>query len=105
MNNSIENTDIQKEDDNIVENIIEIQEDEDEFDTIVLSGGSVKSLMQIGSLQYCYDNYLLKNLKTFIGTSAGAIILFLLIIGYTPIELMTHICTHHLLEKMQHFNI
>ena len=80
-------------------------DDKSEFDTLVLSGGSAKVLILLGSLQYCYDNYLLNNLKIFIGTSAGAILLFLLIIGYTPIEIMVYICTRRLLETMQHFNI
>ncbi len=48
---------------------------------------------------------MLKNVNTYIGTSSGAMISYLLIIGYTPIEIMVYICTHQLLEKMQYFNL
>jgi NTE family protein len=75
------------------------------YDTIVLSGGSVNGILIIGALQYAYDNYLLSNIKTYIGTSGGAILNFLLIIGYTPIEIMIYLCTNQLIEKLQHFNI
>ena len=74
------------------------------FDTLVLSGGSTKGIMILGALQYAHDNFLLK-INTYIGTSAGAMIGYLLAIGYTPVEIMTYICKNQLLEKMQHFNI
>jgi predicted acylesterase/phospholipase RssA len=75
------------------------------YDTLVLSGGSTKGLLTLGALQYAYDNFLIHNIKHYIGTSAGAVICFLLSIGYTPIEIIVYICTHQLLEKLQHFNI
>lgn len=75
------------------------------FDTLVLSGNSSRSIVTLGAIQYAYDNYLLKHIKYYIGTSSGAIICYLLIIGYTPIEIIVYICTHQLMEKMQHFNI
>lgn len=75
------------------------------YDTLVLSGGSSKGLVILGSLQYGYDNYLLSEIKTYIGTSAGAITCFLLAIGYTPMEIITYICTNQLMEKLQHFNL
>jgi NTE family protein len=76
-----------------------------EYDTLVLSGGSTKGMLTLGALQYCYDNFLLNKIETYIGTSSGAMISFLLIIGYTPIEIMVYLCCNGLLEKMQHFNI
>ena len=75
------------------------------FDTLVISGGSSKGILTLGGLQYAYDNYILNNINTYIGTSSGAMICFLLLIGYTPIEIIIYICTHQLLEKMQHFNV
>jgi len=75
-----------------------------EYDTLVLSGGSSKGILTLGALQYCYDTYLLNKIETYVGTSSGAIISFLLIIGYSPIEIMVYICCNGLLEKMQHFN-
>jgi predicted patatin/cPLA2 family phospholipase len=76
-----------------------------DFDTLVLSGGSIHAIIMLGALQYAEDNYLLKKINTFIGTSAGAMCCYLLGIGYTPIEIMVYLCTKQVLEKMKHFNI
>lgn len=76
-----------------------------DYDTLVLSGGSSKGIVTLGAIQYCYDTFILNKIKTYIGTSSGAIICYLLLIGYTPIEIMVYICTHQLLEKLQHFNV
>jgi predicted patatin/cPLA2 family phospholipase len=75
------------------------------YDTLVLAGASTKGLITLGAIQYAYDNHMLKNLQTYIGTSSGAMICYLLAIGYTPVEIMVYICTNQLMEKMQHFNI
>lgn len=76
-----------------------------DFDTLVIAGGSSKGILTLGALQYAHDNNILKKINTFIGTSSGAIICFLLTIGYTPVEIVVYICTNHLIEKLQHFNI
>jgi len=76
-----------------------------DYDTLVLAGGSSKGFMTLGALQYAFDNYLLKNITTYIGCSAGAMIGYLLAIGYTPIEIVVYICCNQLMEKMVHFNI
>jgi predicted acylesterase/phospholipase RssA len=76
-----------------------------DFDTLVLSGGSIHCITMLGSLQYSKDNYLLEKIKIFIGTSAGALCGYLLALGYDPIEIMVHLCTNQLLERMKHFNI
>lgn len=76
------------------------------YDTLVLSGGSSGGIITLGGLQYAFDNYLLVNVKTYIGTSVGAIISYLLSIGFTPIEIIVYICTNRLLEKLnQTFNV
>lgn len=90
--------------DNIVATPVHIKLNPD-FDTLVIAGGSIKGIASLGTLQYTYDNYLLKNIKNYIGTSSGAICCYLLAIGYTPIEIIVYICSHQLLEKMQFFNI
>lgn len=76
-----------------------------DFDTLVLSGGAVKGMVILGSLQYAKDFYLLNNITTYIGTSVGGIICYLLAIGYTPIEIVVYICTKGLVEKLQHFDL
>lgn len=86
-------------------NVIEKDNNIEDYDTLVLSGGSSKGIATLGALQYTYDNFLLKKVDKFIGTSSGAIISYLLSIGYTPIEIIVYICSNQLLEKLQHFNI
>lgn len=75
------------------------------FDTLVISGGSVKGFIALGSLQYLNDNNYLQMIHTYIGTSVGSIIGYLLAIGYTPIEIIVYICTHQVLERMRPFNL
>ena len=75
----------------------------EKYDTLVLSGASVKGFLTGGALQYLYDKNLL-DLKNYIGTSIGAILCFL-VIGYTPIEIMVYICTNRMVEKIQHFDL
>lgn len=75
------------------------------FDTLVIPGGGMKGLYLLGSLQYCYDNFLLSNINTYVGTSSGAIISFLMAIGYTPVDIITQILCTQVIDKIQHFNI
>jgi predicted acylesterase/phospholipase RssA len=75
------------------------------YDTIVLSGASTKGFIILGALQYLQDKELINNFNNIIGTSSGAIISYLLCIGYTPVEIVVYICTHNLLAKMQTFNM
>ncbi len=74
------------------------------YDTIVLSGGSIKTISMLGALQYCYDNGLIHDVKNYIGTSAGGIICYLLVIGYTPLELIAYLCTKNVFKDI-HLNI
>jgi NTE family protein len=88
----------------------EVEEEKEEvvmhhYDTLVLSGNSVKGFYVLGALQYCYDNYLLSAIENYVGTSSGAMISFLMVIGYTPVEIVTSICCHQVMERMQHFDI
>lgn len=76
-----------------------------DFDTLVLSGGSIHAIIMLGALQYADDNYLLKKITKYVGTSAGAMCNYLLAIGYTPIEIMVYLCTKQMLEKMKNFNV
>jgi len=70
------------------------------YETIVLSGGSIKGLAVLGALQYFYDRYDMKSVNTYIGTSVGSIICYLLAIGYKPNELMAHVISIQLFNKM-----
>ena len=70
------------------------------FDTLVLGGGAIKGICILGALQYVIDNYYIKNVKTMVGTSVGALICYLLAIGYTPIDIMIKICTTQMMESL-----
>lgn len=75
------------------------------YDTVVLSGGSIKGIAMLGALQYLQDNNLLLNVNKWIGTSVGSLLGYLLAIGYSPIEIMIYLCTHQALDKLQYLNI
>ena len=75
------------------------------YDTLVIGGSSTKGIIFLGALQYAYDNFLIKNVNTFVGTSSGSMICFFLSIGYSPIEIMVYLCTNQLFDKDQSFNI
>lgn len=74
------------------------------YEAIVISGGSTKGILALGAIQYAHDNFLLNDIKAYVGTSVGSMIVYLLAIGYTPIEIMVWLCTNQLLDKMMHFN-
>jgi predicted acylesterase/phospholipase RssA len=75
------------------------------YTSIVLGGGGTRCIATIGAMQYLYDSFRMHidgRLATtrFVGTSAGAIICLLLAVGYTPVELMVHLCTRNVLEAL-----
>jgi hypothetical protein len=70
------------------------------YNTLILSGGCMKTISTLGSLQYCYETNLLSNIETYVGTSAGAMICFFLAIGYTPIEIITYLCVNNVFKDV-----
>lgn len=73
-----------------------------DYNTLVMSGGGIKGLGLLGALQYLADRNKLYKIHKFIGTSVGAIIGYLLSIGYSPIEIMVTINQKQIIEKMVH---
>ena len=65
------------------------------YDTLVLSGGGVSGILILGALHHIYETELslLNDIKYYSGTSAGGFISFLLIIGYTPMDIFLYICS------------
>ena len=61
--------------------------------------------MTLGALQHLYDEALHHEITTYVGTSSGAIVGYLLAIGYTPLEIMLEICTKRMIDKLQFFDI
>ena len=46
------------------------------YSNLVLSGGGIRGIALLGSLYYLEEIKMINKINTFIGTSAGAIILF-----------------------------
>jgi predicted acylesterase/phospholipase RssA len=76
-----------------------------DYDTLVLSGGSINGIIMYGAVQYLLDKNMLKNIKTYIGTSMGSITCYLLSIGCTPTEIVSYICTNQIFELMSNISI
>lgn len=65
----------------------------DLFNTIVISGAATKGLCYLGVLSNLIKNSVIQmdNIKTLVGVSSGSMIAFLLLIGYTPLEILQHL--------------
>ena len=57
------------------------------YSNLVLSGGALKAVVLLGAVKYLEEKDLIKHFKNYIGSSAGAIIIFFLIIGYKSYEI------------------
>lgn len=68
------------------------------YDTLVLSGGGTKGFSQLGLLHRIYDK--LPYIQTYTGTSIGAIISFMLSIGYDPISIYLIFQDIHITDKI-----
>lgn len=78
---------------------------ERQFDTLVLPGGGIKGFNLLGAIQCLIDRQQLKHVKTYVGTSVGAMIGYLLAIGYTPIEIVVAFYKHNWLEKISKYDM
>lgn len=65
-----------------------------EYDTLVISGSAIKLFTELGGVQCAYDEFLLSSVTNYIGTSSGAILNFLLSIGYSPVEITVYVLTN-----------
>ena len=75
------------------------------WDTLVIGGGSIKGLAMLGSLQWLLDNNYLNTLKNYIGTSVGTMICYLVMIGYSPLEIIANICSRKITEKLSYIDV
>lgn len=69
---------------------------------LVLSGGGVKGIATLGALEYFYEKNKLDNVKTFVGTSVGAVIAAFICIGFTPRELYSVVENFNMSDLTQH---
>lgn len=58
---------------------------------LILSGGGVKGIAHIGALKALSENHILDTIETFVGSSIGAIVCALYVIGITPDEMFDFI--------------
>jgi predicted acylesterase/phospholipase RssA len=72
------------------------------YTTLVISGGATKGFFALGALQYAIDHFFLDKIKTFIGTSIGAIICYLLAIGYTARDILVYNCINHVGDELRY---
>ena len=82
-----------------------MSENEQKYDTLVLSGGGINGFYLIGALQAIMDADLHRHFSTYVGTSIGSILGYLLAIGYTPMEIIIELYTTSCLDRLQSFNL
>lgn len=70
------------------------------YDTLVLSGGSIKGFSLLGAIQYIFEKVDKTHIKNFVGTSIGSMICYLLCIGYDPLEIIHKILKMNMLSKI-----
>jgi len=77
------------------------------IDTLCLSSGGIKGLSFISGIQFLIENEFiyLENIKNYYGTSIGAIISFLFVIGYKPTELIDFFRTYDFKSLEPEFNL
>ena len=73
------------------------------IDTLILSGGGMKGMAELGALHHMEGLGILKNITTIAGSSAGSTIGLLLIIGYRPVEIY-HFFMNADLKKFTNIN-
>ena len=63
------------------------------YTRLVLSGGETKGIAQLGALHYFWENGQLdyQSITHYAGASVGSLISLLLVCGYTPFEIWTHV--------------
>jgi len=83
----------------------EKSEKSEKIENIVLSGGGIKGLAQLGALQALFSDSSInqKQIKRFVGSSVGGLICFFLSIGYNCEEII-EIYNSINWKKMQEFN-
>ena len=64
------------------------------FSSIVISGGAMKVLCSLGCIKYLEEKDMLSSIKNFVGTSAGAMICFFLVLGYKSTDINTFLANH-----------
>lgn len=72
-----------------------------EYRVCVVSGGGIRGLALLGALHALCGAGSLERARVFVGTSVGAMICFLLIIGYSPCELLRHVVQNNVFGDVE----
>lgn len=71
---------------------------------LVISGGGVKGYGMLGVAQYLDELYGLERFQTCVGTSIGAVIGYLICIGFKPLEIVHCTVRNEVLQQLSHFS-
>ena len=71
------------------------------FKTLVLSGGAIKGVAFVGCLKYLEENNMMDSMNTFVGSSSGSIISFLIALGYKHHEIWS-LCKEGIQKYKEH---
>jgi predicted acylesterase/phospholipase RssA len=75
------------------------------YDTICISGAGIKIMNILGFLHFLnLKKPFIEQVKNFSGTSAGSIICSLLLVGYSPLEILIYFCKNEINELLQYIN-
>ena len=76
------------------------------YNKLVLSGGGKRGLMLLGSLEYIYQyqKEKISNIKTYIGSSIGSIICYLLILNYEPRHIISFLISNDFFKQFKDIN-
>lgn len=75
------------------------------YKAICLSSGGIKGYYMLGCLNYLHERNELDNIKYYIGTSIGSVICLLLIINYSPIDILNYLCINDINKDINFNNI
>jgi len=75
------------------------------FNTLVISGGGVKGIAILGSIQYLEQQDMIQDIQKFIGTSIGAIICVLISIGYSASDIIIEMIRNKMLKNIDNYSI
>lgn len=71
---------------------------------LVIAGGGVHGAGMLGAIQYLDEVISVKHIKSFLGTSIGAIVGYLICIGYEPLEIIHYTVRHGVLQDLGKFS-
>lgn len=77
------------------------------YNKLVLSGGSKRGVLALGCLEYINEHYPdhLSSIKSYVGCSVGTIINYHLILGYSPIEIITNIINKKVIDYFKNMDL